>query len=402
MRYFALFFLNTVFFLQTNAQVLWQISKDTVITYYYEDGDEFNLPILSKEKWGSWFGWARSIASNKEQQYYSDYMNHEMNDGCLNLTVNKKNLNARLIDWKDDKDTIKDGNKFLGLNKRDFKYSAGLIRSQRKYLKGYFEIKFKAPKESGLWPAFWLYGGTPNEEIDFMELNGVHQDRIHVDTHCPNHCDYVKYFYVQNKSFGGWIKLNGGLDEGYNIVSGIWDDNEIRYYLNGEFIAVSKVKFAGEKELVANIAVPSNNGPFKPGPDTSIVNFSPMSIDYIRVWTKDQSKMSPENIITDSDNSKASNRVRMKKPVKPLYGKSKKRDNKCVFVSILKDKEGLVELFCNGLTDKETCNVKLKDASGKIVFEKEVSDVEFKIPSKPEMKYKLEITYSGKTALYTF
>jgi len=38
-------------------------------------------------------------------------------------------------------------------------------------------------------------------------------------------------------------------------------------------MAVSKVKFDGVKELVANVAVPSNDGPFHPGPDTGIVNF---------------------------------------------------------------------------------------------------------------------------------
>src|SRR4051812_15987365 len=130
----ALFYQTALF-----SQVLWQISKDTVITYYYEDGDEFNDPALLKQKWDSWYGWARNIASNKEQQYYSDWENHEMKDGCLNLTVIKKKINARLIDWKSDNDTIKDGNKFIGFNKRNFNYTAGLIKSKRKYTKGYFE-----------------------------------------------------------------------------------------------------------------------------------------------------------------------------------------------------------------------------------------------------------------------
>ena len=84
------------------AQTLWQINKDTVITYYYTYGDEFSGSEISKEQWNSWYGWARSITSNKEQQYYSDYKNHEVKNGCLYLTTEKKDLDARLVDWMGD------------------------------------------------------------------------------------------------------------------------------------------------------------------------------------------------------------------------------------------------------------------------------------------------------------
>ena len=402
MKQIAILVTFLFFWCDLNSQVLWQISKDTVITYYYEDGDEFNGTYDVKDKWNSWYGWARSIASNKEQQYFSDYENHEIKDGCLNLTVTKKNINAKLVDWMNDNDSIKSNGEFIGYNKRNFKYSAGLIQGKRKYSFGYFEIKFKAPKESGLWPAFWLYGGTEDSEIDFMELNGIHQDQIHVDIHCPNKCDYIKYYYVQNRSFGGWIKLKGGLDESFNVVSGIWDENEVRFYINGEFMAVSKVKFGGVKELVANVAVPANDGPFHPAPDTNIVNFSPMVIDYIRVWTKDKSKMNEKNITTDSNNNNKMNPVSVKRANKWLYGKSKKSDNKCIFVSILKDKDGFTQVFCNGLIEKEFFNLKLKDASEKIFFEKTINENEFKIPVKANSSNVLEIGYAGKNVQYTF
>ena len=107
----------------SNSQILWQINKDTVITYNYFDGDECSETELSKDKWSSWYGWARSIATNKEQQYYSDYKNHEVKNGCLYLSTRKEDVEARFVDWMGDNDSIKNGKgEFQGINKRKWKY----------------------------------------------------------------------------------------------------------------------------------------------------------------------------------------------------------------------------------------------------------------------------------------
>ena len=143
MRKLILIFLSALSF-QWQAQTLWQINKDTVITYHYYDGDEFSVNELSKDEWGSWYGWARSIYSNKEQQYYSDYKNHETKNGNLYITTKKEDFEARFVDWMGDNDSIKSGKgEFQGLNKRKWKYAGGLIHSKKTFLKGYFEIKFK-------------------------------------------------------------------------------------------------------------------------------------------------------------------------------------------------------------------------------------------------------------------
>ena len=64
-------------------------------------------------------------------------------------------------------------------------------------------------------------------------------------------CDKVRNAIGQKRSFGGWLKLNGDLDKGYNIISCLWDENEVRFYLNGKCIAVAKVKFTQPKHVVA-------------------------------------------------------------------------------------------------------------------------------------------------------
>ena len=83
----TIFFLSIQFLLFSNlyAQQLWQINKDTIIQWYYIDGDEFNDTVVNTNKWSYQFGWARSIAANKEQQYYTDGENHELKNGFLNL-----------------------------------------------------------------------------------------------------------------------------------------------------------------------------------------------------------------------------------------------------------------------------------------------------------------------------
>lgn len=384
----------------SNSQILWQINKDTVITYHYFDGDEFSENEVSKEKWSSWYGWARSIVTNKEQQYYSDYKNHELKNGCLYLTTRKENVEARFVDWMGDNDSIKSGKgEFQGLNKRSWKYSGGLIHSKKSFLKGYFEIKFKAPSDKGLWPAFWLYGGSPNEEIDIMELKGERENQIHVETHCQK-CDMVRNPIGLKRSFGGWIKLDGKLNEGFNIVSGLWLDNEVRYYLNGKCIAVSKVKFEKPKALAANVAVADDNGPFHPGPDKNDTEFEPLIIDYIRVWTKGEAQVNDFTLKTGDVNPLPDNTF-LKHSPKMLYGKKKEHANEGIFVSVLKNEDGTLKLFCNGLDKKENYKVKVSNGE-QIQFEKTTYARELNIPVAVTNGTKIEVLYANQKAEKTF
>ncbi|MBK7666491.1 MAG: hypothetical protein IPJ32_03575 [Sphingobacteriaceae bacterium] len=142
------------------------------------------------------------------------------------------------------------------------------------------------------------------------------------------------------RSFGGWIKLDGNLNEGYNIVSGLWLDNEVRYYLNGKCIAVSKVKFEKPKALAANVAVADDNGPFHPGPDKNDTEFEPLIIDYIRVWTRGEAQVN-DFILKTGDVNPLPDNTFVKRSPKMLYGKKKEHANEGIFVSVLKTKTAL-------------------------------------------------------------
>ena len=268
---------------------MWQIDKDSIRTWFYQEGDEFNTDSLNKNYWSDWYGWGRSIAGNKEQQYYSKWKNHFVKDGILTLTAKRQDCSERFIDYMGDNDSIKADNKFYGLNKRTFTYTAGMLQSLKDFQYGYFEIKFKIPAEGGFWPAFWLYGGRPNEEIDWMELKTEKPDKIHVGRHAQKSADnYIKGFFGKKTVWGDWVKFKGSLNDGYNVIAGEWTPHTLKYYLNGECIAITFVDFLTPKKLVANIAVSSYNGSFHPGPNKEFKDSVNFDIDYIRIWTKNE------------------------------------------------------------------------------------------------------------------
>lgn len=382
---------------------MWQINKDTVVTWYYSDGDEFNTNKLNTDKWNYSYGWARSIYANKEQQYYTDGKNHLLNGSTLKLTAKKENITARIIDQYSDNDTIKNNGKFYSLNKTDFNYSAGMIQSKTKFNKGYFECRVKLPKQDGYWPAFWLYGGSPNEEIDMLEGKTERKNQIHIDTHCPNKCDLVNLF-LQKKSYGGWVKTEYNFTEEFNIIACDWDDEKIKFYLNGECIGIVNVKFNAEKHIVFNVAVPSNDGPFHPGPDVKDTTTAHFEIDYVRVWRKvkpenQQSKqLNNLNIATSVENSKPILiEKKSKTKGKLTYGKKDEHKNEDVFISCFENGNN-IQISALGIFGDNKPTYTISDTiktylSGTI--DKQIVDINTAMLPKGE--YSLNITVKGKS-----
>ncbi len=380
--------MNNLFFillvlLTTNsfAQRMWQINKDTVINWYYQDGDEFNDSTLNTEKWAYQFGWARSIYGNKEQQYYTDGSNHTLKDGKLNLYAKREKVTAKLVDYLPPTDSIKINDKFYKYNLQDFNYTSGMLQSKKNFQYGFFEIKCKIPKQKGFWPAFWLYGGTPNEEIDWIESKTEKPNQIHVGRHSKIKSEnkFRAGWHIKKKWWGDWLKFKGNLNQDFNIISGEWDQEYIKYYLNGECIAYTKLKMPEHKSLVANLAVPSNNGPFKPGPDTLITRSEDMVIDYIRVWTNDETKQ-----LTKSRNTEISKKFHtthstlakstLKSKTKMHYGGKKIHKNDGLFVTLSPANSKTYHLLVTGKEIPINANYKIVDTndiileSGKLIY----------------------------------
>jgi beta-glucanase (GH16 family) len=405
-----IFLFSTVFlFLSIKAQVMWQISEDTVITWNYADGDEFNDKKIDTDKWKYSYGWGRTIFANKEQQYYTEGNNHFLNGRTLILTSKKEKIEARIVDYLNDNDSIKNNDKFYSFNKTSFEYTSGMIQSIKKFNKGYFECRIKLPKQEGYWPAFWLYGGTPNEEIDMLEGKTERKNQIHIDTHCPNRCDLVKLF-LQKKSYGGWVKTDYDFTEGFNIIACDWESEKIKFYLNGECIGVANVKFSEEKNLVFNIAVPSDDGPFHPGPSLKDTTVAKLEIDYVRVWSKDfagnqndksNNKTLAKNNIEESAPVLVTSKFRSKG--KMTYGKKNEHKKQSVFITCM-DYENILELYSTGVYEKEQPQITITDDAGMEVFSGTAGKQIFTI-SKKTLKsgnYLLSIKISGKTVSKKF
>jgi beta-glucanase (GH16 family) len=388
-----------------SAQVMWQFNAGGVVTWTYEWGDEFNENTLDKEKWSTGEGSSHTIFTNKEQEYYTDNgNNHLLKNGTLSILAKKESVVGKAVDWMRDTDSLRDNETFLGFNKHTFQYTSGKIDSRRLFNKGFFEIRFKAPAERGMWPAFWLYGGDPNEEIDIFELKGEKSSKVHVDTHCANKCDFFKNWYGKKLDWGGWLSLDAQLSEGFNSMAGEWENDYIKIYLNGKCIAYVPVSFNIPKTVEANVAIPSDNGPFHPGPAANFVQSTPFEIDYIRVWTK--SNATAQNRISKPDagerttlSNLITGKASLKKKNKFMYGKKSAHADEGAFVSLFPGEGRTYLLYLNGIKQNQSVTVKLKNISGNYVFTSDNREFQNKLDfsALPAGDYTLEISCDGKT-----
>ncbi len=322
------------------SQITWFINKDSVITYYYHDGDEFEGDKLNTDKWYHSYGWGRSIYLQREQQYYTEGKNSYVKDGHLTLFAQKEKVVEKVIDWLPETDSIKGHRGIMALNKREFKYTAGMIQHKKHFKYGYYEIKFKLTDTAGYWPAFWLYGGTPNEEIDWMELKTERKNSNRVGRGISDPKLNKKRKGIVMRNWGGHVYFKGDLTKEWNVVAGEWTPEYLKYYLNGECVAYSKIPMNLEKSLVANIAVPSNNGPFNPGPDTNLVGRNNFEIDYIRVWTRNPDSAHVFNELQQFSYKDTIAKTKLKSKTRFLYDTREVHKNEGIVASFLPCGEG--------------------------------------------------------------
>lgn len=319
------------------SQVMWQVSSSGSKAWYLNTGDEFNARRLDSTIWKYGYPWG-SYVYELDMLYTPD--NVVCSEGVLTL-VTKKHPAFPVPKEYIDEAFLKQKNKFPD-EKGQYTclYSGGAISSIRKYKYGYFEMRFKANAEKGLWPAFWLYGGEPNEEIDFYEGKGEKPDQVHLDVHCPDGCDNYKGGFLNlQKNWGGWIKTDQSLTDNWNIISGEWQEDYIKFFLNGTAIAYFKGTFKTAQYLMINCAVAKNEGAFHPGPD-SLTRFpNDFQVDYIRVWDSQKKneitsqdtafKHTPETIHQDVLYG-----ARLKKKVRLIYDQ-KTLEQESGFISLL-------------------------------------------------------------------
>lgn len=236
--------------------------------------DEFEADQLETDKWSFQFGTGSQFGlvgwGNNELQYYTDREeNVFLEDGLLHITALEESFEGRNYTSA----------RIRTINKGDWKF-------------GKIEIMAKLPEGQGMWPAIWMlpteevFGGWPKSgEIDITELVGHLPSTVHGTVHFGKD-------WPENRYKSSTYSLESGkFSDNFHLFSIEWEENEIRWYVDGEQyhtiqpedLEPENYPFNEQFHLILNLAVGGN---WPGSPDSSTVFPQSMIVDYVRVFEK--------------------------------------------------------------------------------------------------------------------
>lgn len=383
------------------AQYLWQIYPDTVIKWNYTDGDEFDGSEINKDKWRSNFPWTITVPS---QEAVIRENNVKFNKGIASFIVDKDTSLVELLPWQIDTAKFKRlGVKLVDGNKIPVKYSIGLLWMNKTYKYGYFEIKFKSIQGQGIWPAFWLYGASKNNEIDLLELKGEKEKYLHVDIHCPDGCgNYKKNLFGSKQKWGHWLKTDTKLKDSYNVLAGEWSPKYIKYYLNGQLVAYAEHHYDMGMHVIVGNGIAKDHAPFKPGPNRETIFPNSFLVDYVRIYKTDtvpnlfeiQNILSKQSILNRTDSSDF---IANKANKKLLNNRDKKlKSERLLTVSVMPLAKGKLSLRIIGVKKDDNIYITFKTIRGNQIQSIEVKKNTEKIIRLEEPTTNFQIIVNGK------
>jgi hypothetical protein len=264
-------------------------AQDTLLIALYPGGiakgkpslnDEFEAAQLNASRWYGYYPWGGLSLDSKT---YTDPTMCSQYGGRLILSVDTAHEFRSFPGWMIP-EAYKSTEAYMKDERIEINRHSSAIWSKEQFKYGYFECRCILPTGKGYWPAFWLYGGNPNEEIDIMEAKGERSKSYHVDVHCPNRCDRVVRFGIFDKPFGHWVKTNNSINGNWMTFSGLWTPKGVLFYANGELMATHVADFNTSMNLIANFSLAMDKGPFSPGPDKKTSFPATFTLDYIRAW----------------------------------------------------------------------------------------------------------------------
>lgn len=198
-----------------------------------------------------------------------------------------QNSNNELSAYVPDAFQIKDGLLHIRAEKRDatyggklMHYTSGLLNTNLKFDSEYgrFDIRLKVPEGKGFWPAFWMLpsSGDWPPEIDVLEVLGDNPQRMYFTNHWgPDHNG-------THPSFGQHYDASPDFSQEFHVVSGVWDKDQIDYYVDGKEVASSHEGIPHEKMyMILNLAV---GGDWPGSPDDKTKFPNDLQVDYVRVY----------------------------------------------------------------------------------------------------------------------
>lgn len=211
----------------------------------------------------SYLGQTRTLAGNKEWEYYSDAtvgVNPFRQDGKLRIQARPA---------------------APGANPLNLPYSSGVITTFNSFcqLYGYFEVRAKLPKGKGLWPAFWLLpaSGAYTAELDVFEVLGDRPGVLYATTHGLTGGQWSSNLQQLNVPDTSTAFHTYGVD---------WEADKVTFYMDRQPIAVAPTPASMNSPMyvLLNLAV-GGPGSWPGVPDASTVFPAEMAIDYLRVYS---------------------------------------------------------------------------------------------------------------------
>jgi beta-glucanase (GH16 family) len=226
-------------------------SGEWVMTF----NDEFEGAQLDRSKWDT--GWYAGVANvgNGQQHYLVDSA-ITVEQGMLVIRADRQNYNG-------------------------YRYTSGMVQTRNNFSqqRGFFEIRARWPKGSGLWAAFWMLprSQTFPPELD-VELLGNHPNEIFSNIH----------YTTSNGSRGqSGSFTNIGLDATTDFHTyGIeWSPNAIIWYFDGREIRRFNNTSALPAESMYILLDLAVGGWWSSvGSPNSTLFPQYYEIDYVRVW----------------------------------------------------------------------------------------------------------------------
>ena len=167
-------------------------------------------------------------------------------------------------------------------------FTTAAVKSKLRMLYGYYELRFK-PMDSRASTAFLFYSIDPDTwtEIDVFEICGKHPDKSREKKYfATTHVMKIPGLNGEVHDHVEWI-TSERLAAGFITCALEWNENELKWYLNGEVIRTRKNDY-WHQPLEMNFdseTMPEWFG--LPDPADKAGQFK---IDYIRVWKENDGK----------------------------------------------------------------------------------------------------------------
>ena len=224
--------------------------------------EEFEGDTLDQEKWR--VEHAALVKNNELQFYAADEVYLE--EGCLVLRSRARDMGGRA-------------------------YTSGLVDTNHRFSQafGRFEIRARIPSGRGIWPAHWMlpenHPAWP-PEIDIMEALGHEPDTVYLTQHWGT--------WPDNKHEGTSLKGPDFSDD-FHTFAMEWSPERIDWFVD------EKLEFSRTSEIpqipfhiILNTAI---GGDWPGNPDESTRFPQHHLIDYVRVYSREQSASPPLTLI---------------------------------------------------------------------------------------------------------